>query len=181
MKKILKEEVLILRKKGFSYQEIRKKLGCTLSVISYHCKNAELDNPNINKKPTEEEIKSFNNLYNEGKTCKEIGEIYNFGRHTVSKYIVGKKVRKRKISDSKSVVNWRKKVKEKLVEYKGGKCTKCGYNKCVEVLQFHHTNPKEKDFTISGKSWAFEKLKKETDKCILLCANCHIEEHNNSY
>lgn len=40
-------------------------------------------------------------------------------------------------------------LKHKLVEYKGGKCEKCGYNKCEGALHFHHINPDEKDFTIS--------------------------------
>lgn len=73
----------------------------------------------------------------------------------------------------------RKNLKKDLVEYKGGKCEKCGYDKCVAAMDFHHLNPKEKDFAISKnghtKSWA--KLKKEADKCILVCANCHRELH----
>ena len=77
----------------------------------------------------------------------------------------------------KNVIDWRKRTKVKLVEYKGGKCCKCGYNKSIKALEFHHINPNEKDFTISGKSWSFEKLKREVDKCVLLCANCHIETH----
>ena len=64
-----------------------------------------------------------------------------------------------------------------LVNYKGGKCERCGYDKCVQALQFHHLNPDEKDFAISGKSYSFERLKKEVDKCIMVCANCHIEIH----
>lgn len=45
-------------------------------------------------------------------------------------------------------------------------------------MSFHHKTQSEKDFGISGKhchSW--ERIKKELDKCILLCANCHMEEH----
>jgi hypothetical protein len=76
-----------------------------------------------------------------------------------------------------AVINWRKRTKIKLVEYKGGKCERCGYDKYPEVLEFHHKDPNEKDFSISGKSWSFERLKKEVDKCILLCANCHRETH----
>ena len=52
-------------------------------------------------------------------------------------------------------------------------------------MEFHHIIPDEKDFTISSKSYAFERLKKEVDKCILVCSNCHIEIHeeikNNGY
>lgn len=45
-------------------------------------------------------------------------------------------------------------------------------------MHFHHQSPEHKDFGIgngSTKSW--EKIKIELDKCILLCANCHAEEH----
>jgi hypothetical protein len=30
-----------------------------------------------------------------------------------------------------------------FVEYKGGKCQKCGYDKCERALTFHHRNPDE--------------------------------------
>jgi hypothetical protein len=63
------------------------------------------------------------------------------------------------------------------VEYKDGSCEVCGYEKSIGALAFHHRDPKEKDFTISAKSYAYERLKKEVDKCILVCSNCHIEIH----
>ena len=71
-------------------------------------------------------------------------------------------------------------LKQKLVEYKGGKCERCGYNKCIGALEFHHLNPDEKDFTISSSHLGVKPIEtfyKEVDKCILLCANCHAEEH----
>ena len=68
--------------------------------------------------------------------------------------------------------------KLRAVEYKGGKCNKCGYNKCVGSLHFHHRNPKEKDINWKQiKNWSFEKIKLELDKCDLVCANCHGEIH----
>lgn len=73
-------------------------------------------------------------------------------------------------------------MKLKAVNYLGGKCAICGYDSCVEALEFHHINPEEKEFAISGKfniSW--EKLKHELDKCQLLCANCHRELHSNDH
>jgi ribosomal protein L30E len=86
-------------------------------------------------------------------------------------------INKRKKKLVKYVVDFRKRTKIKLVEYKGGKCEKCEYKKCIEALEFHHLNPNEKDFTISGKSWSFDRLKEEVDKCILVCSNCHKEIH----
>lgn len=79
---------------------------------------------------------------------------------------------------SENVISKRRRLKEKLVEYKGGKCEICGYNKCIDALEFHHKDPNEKDFSISGKSVSLERLKKEVDKCILVCANCHREIHS---
>lgn len=85
------------------------------------------------------------------------------------------------LSSAESVKLHARLLKHKLIEYKGGKCEKCGYNKCDGALQFHHLNPNEKEFTISntnlGNLKTFEDFYKEVDKCILLCANCHAEEH----
>lgn len=77
-----------------------------------------------------------------------------------------------------AVLDVRRRNKIKLVEYKGGKCEICGYNKCIDALEFHHLNPEEKDFGLScGDTRSLEKLKSEADKCILVCANCHRELH----
>lgn len=69
-------------------------------------------------------------------------------------------------------------LKDKCIEYKGGKCQTCGYDKCKKSMHFHHVDPSLKDFTISGahaRSW--NKIKAELDKCILVCSNCHGEIH----
>ena len=75
----------------------------------------------------------------------------------------------------------REKIKEILVEYKGGKCEICGYDKCISALEFHHLDPLKKDFGVGSKGYtrSLEQNKKEVDKCILVCANCHREIHSN--
>ncbi len=78
---------------------------------------------------------------------------------------------------SESVISWRQRTKLKAIEYKGGGCIKCDYNKCVYALQFHHFNPAEKDFSISGVTKSWDIIKRELDKCVLLCSNCHFEQH----
>lgn len=70
------------------------------------------------------------------------------------------------------------KYKSRAVEYKGGKCRLCGYDKCFASLDFHHDNPLEKDPRWKTmRSWTFERIKAELDKCTLLCKNCHGEVH----
>ena len=43
----------------------------------------------------------------------------------------------------------RRAIKKMLLDYKGGKCSKCGYDKCQRALEFHHTDPNIKDFGVS--------------------------------
>lgn len=72
-----------------------------------------------------------------------------------------------------------KAIRKRLIIDRGGKCERCGYNKCLAALEFHHLNPADKEFSISNNGLpSFEKAQKEANKCILLCANCHREEHN---
>lgn len=80
---------------------------------------------------------------------------------------------------AEAVQKRRRKLKEELVAYKGGKCEICGYDACIAALEFHHINPNEKEFGIgtSGVTKSLESLKKEADKCLLLCCNCHRELH----
>ena len=71
----------------------------------------------------------------------------------------------------------KQKVKEKAVKYKGGKCQNCNYNKCISALEFHHLDSKTKEFNIATVRNLNEKVYKELDKCVLICSNCHREEH----
>jgi predicted HNH restriction endonuclease len=91
---------------------------------------------------------------------------------------------KRKYADRakyliRAVAKRRKKIREMAIEYKGGKCELCGYDRCFQALDFHHIGSTGKDFGISDKGYtrSWEKVKKEIDKCILVCANCHRELH----
>ena len=73
--------------------------------------------------------------------------------------------------------DWRLSRKRRAVNALGGKCKRCGYNKCIRALSFHHVNG-DKEFKFS-QSWYrnWEAILKELEKCYLLCANCHHEEH----
>lgn len=73
----------------------------------------------------------------------------------------------------------RKNIKCLAVEHKGGKCEKCGYDKCIDALEFHHKDATKKDFGIAadGYTRSIKIVLEEADKCALLCSNCHREEH----
>lgn len=68
-------------------------------------------------------------------------------------------------------------AREKAIEYKGGKCNHCGYDKFRGALEFHHTDPTQKD-PKGLRKMNLKKLFAEVDKCVLLCSNCHREEHS---
>jgi 5-methylcytosine-specific restriction endonuclease McrA len=56
----------------------------------------------------------------------------------------------------------------------------CNYNKCHAALEFHHKNPKEKEFNISkysGNNNITYEMALELTRVILLCSNCHRETH----
>ncbi len=78
-----------------------------------------------------------------------------------------------------AVKKHRKKIKDAIMEYLGGKCKACGYDKCIQALDFHHLDPSKKTLQMAsgGLSRAWDVIRKELDHCILLCANCHREIH----
>ena len=169
------EKILELRKSGKTYKEICDELNCAMSTVSYHCKLNKLGGSS--DRLSDEQKIELQKLYDNLGSVKKVSKITGNSTGTILKYIETKK-RLKKITDSESVILWRKRTKLKLIDYKGGKCEICGYDKCTRALQFHHLNPEEKDFQISGKSLSFEKLKNEVDKCILVCSNCHCEIHD---
>lgn len=95
---------------------------------------------------------------------------------------IGKGKNKRKRCNKclvESVTRCRQNLKKRLVEHFGGECTKCGYSKSINALEFHHEDPKQKSFGISTNKTtrSYAKLLAEAEKCNLICANCHRELH----
>lgn len=91
---------------------------------------------------------------------------------------------KRKYADRReylirAVSKIRKRLKVMAIAYKGGKCILCGYCACEQSLVFHHVDKEMKNFNLSfrGFTRSWESIKKELDKCEILCANCHGEIH----
>ena len=61
------------------------------------------------------------------------------------------------------------------------RCEDCG-ERHPATLQFHHQNSEDKVFNISraaNTGISLDRIKKEINKCIVLCANCHLIRHYN--
>jgi hypothetical protein len=77
------------------------------------------------------------------------------------------------------IERWIQRKKDAII-YLGSKCNHCNNEYHYAAMQFHHTNPSQKDF-----DWGKLRLRsqssinEELDKCILLCANCHSILHSN--
>jgi len=84
-----------------------------------------------------------------------------------------------KTTSGHAVVRSRRNVKLRCVVALGGACRGCGLGSPVDALEFHHLDPKTKEFAISvdGIPRGWKKIEAELAKCVLLCANCHRETH----
>jgi hypothetical protein len=178
----LKKKILELRKLKYTYNQIKDELNCSKGTISYHCRREGLSDYNNLSKIDDDKIDKIVSLYKEIGNMKKVSKLMNLSKFTVSKYVQEYKEipltkEQVKLNNTKNVLSWRQRTKQKLVDYKGGCCKKCGYNKCIRALEFHHLDSLQKDFNISGKMCSFDKIKSEVDKCILVCSNCHKEIH----
>lgn len=158
-----KETLIKYINQGLSTWEIAEKVNTNQTQIrnwlkKYDLKTSRSINKSLGQKqcPKCKQVKNLDAFYQSFKSssyCKECISNYN----TINRQI----------------------VKQQSIDYLGGKCSKCGYNKCIAALEFHHINPNEKDIDYANYKWTFsDKLKSELDKCVLLCANCHREEHH---
>ena len=152
-----------LVEKNFSSYQIADKLECSQTNIRYWLKKFELT---TKKDITNSKVCPSCN------TDKELKEFYSKrGKKGGSSYC--------KPCTKDEGRERARKFKIKCVNYKGGKCEKCTYNKYLGALEFHHLDPNEKDFGLATvTSHAFnDNIKKELDKCMLVCSNCQKEIH----
>lgn len=150
---------MVLVKQGCSQRKIAKIQNCSQSTIKYWLKKYG--------------IKTISNTSLFCKTCGEENpdKFYRRKNNTISRKQCSKCWNRRTIERTR-------KNKLEAIEYKGGKCQVCGYKKCPAALAFHHRNPDEKDFNWKSlRNMAISKLKRELDKCDLVCHNCHSEIH----
>ena len=101
----------------------------------------------------------------------------------VCKVINGKSYRRKKCNDCwfEQYKGNRKKIRAQIDEYKSKqKCEICGFDDW-RALQFHHKKGEDKLFEIGNApqlGFSINKIKKEIDKCQVICANCHQILHH---
>lgn len=158
-----KEEMEQLLAAGLSLREVAHRLDRSLATVRHWMKRYELK-PNPRRKRGSE-----NGPREAISCCKRHGET-SFVREGRGYYRC-KRCRKERVSQR------RRQIKRKLVEEAGGKCLICGYDRCQQVLQFHHLDPTTKEFHLgqNGVTRSLARSRAEARKCILLCANCHGE------
>lgn len=101
--------------------------------------------------------------------CKQKAHYYKVKNQPNTYHAQTKRARRRKI---------------KLVILKGGACNRCRYDNNYAALEFHHIDESKKLFPLDSRRLAnttWSKLIKESEKCELLCANCHREHHNKEW
>ncbi len=76
---------------------------------------------------------------------------------------------------------WKDKKRQFVLNYKSSHpCVICGESRTA-CLDFHHVN-NDKDGNISRMvidGYSLDRIQKEIDKCIVVCANCHRIVHYN--
>ncbi len=78
----------------------------------------------------------------------------------------------------KNTQRWRYKIRQWLNEMMGGSCQGCGYDKYFGNLAFHHLYGKDESVSkMINRCASTASLIQETDKCVLVCHNCHGEIH----
>ena len=151
-KEILKKQI----NKGNSSRKIAESLGKSQTTVRYWLKKHNL---------------KTNILYNKPHLCEDCGEV------DPNNFYTGQKQKCKKCHNQRTAKDGRNK-RIKAIKLLGGCCQYCGYDKCSSALEFHHIDPTTKDVNFGNmRRWSFSKIKKELDNCILLCANCHREEH----
>ena len=167
-----KEELEIMINEGKSLNQISRETGKSLTTVRYWVKKYKLKSSHLQFRFLE---KKEIGLERKCPKCKNILPSTEFykrrGIKHSSTYC--------KICTSEQSLSRMQRLKKQMVDYKGGSCMICGYKKYMGALEFHHLNPKQKDFNLAHmKKYTFdEKVKNELDICVLVCSNCHREIH----
>lgn len=150
-----------------------KNCECILLCACCHSETHGGIHPHLIKNPPSKNIPDEVLLNEHSKKCEYCNKIY-----PNEYYHSGNKCKK---CHNEYARNNCREIKKQCVQYLSpidNSCMKCGYNRYIGALDFHHRDPTQKEFGIARNHSQFgEKHKRELDKCNLLCKNCHRLEH----
>jgi hypothetical protein len=113
-------------------------------------------------------------LHQQGKTAMDIVRELGCAYATV-RYHIDPQFRQ---NHNKRKDSYRRRDRTKLKMEFGGKCSLCGYNKCLDALHFHHPDDNKEKCVSHALYKGYDVGKAEALKCQLVCANCHAEIHS---
>ena len=166
--KVDPEKLRSLIEAGVTIREAAAELDVGYSTIRRWLKCLELETQSVQRRRAAKNARA-NGLHGVTRVCPKHGRTL-FVSRPEGGYRCGK-------CRMAAVGRWRRRVKARLVTRAGGSCEICGYSRHYGALQFHHRDPKTKEFSISrnGTTRSYAEVSREADKCALLCANCHAE------
>jgi predicted HNH restriction endonuclease len=112
--------------------------------------------------------------------CKHCGVEKALSEMTLNKQCRDGREKLCKACRTIEINNRRREKKLRSIEYLGGKCSGCQGVFVPSVYDFHHIDTSQKEAdpgSLMGCNW--ERIKRELDRCVLLCANCHRIVHAN--
>lgn len=173
-----------MRLQGKTYEEIFELVDISPDLLKKICRKLKLNKPN-NKKALPSNSDEIITFYEKVRSIRITAKEFCISREMVKACVGDKIVSNRNTNSletqmkikSQYTVSWRIRKREYFIKLKGGCCSVCGYKKSISALHFHHIDPLQKDFNVGGSNYSFERLTLEVEKCILVCANCHIEIH----
>jgi transposase len=158
-----KEELESLLQLGLSLREMAKEMDRSLATIRYWMRKYELKAPPHRHDVPDDGAREATLV------CR---------RHGMTQFVLeGRGYYRCKRCRLERVGRRRRTIKGTLVAEAGGKCVVCGYHRCQRALEFHHLDPRTKEFHLGhgGVTRSLARSRAEARKCILLCANCHAE------
>ena len=154
--------------RGLSLSEIGAEVGRSITTVRYWIRRYDLPSPrNIRRAEVDRAIAEGRRTLM--KECR---------KHGWTTFVLENSGRTRcRLCRMAAVSEWRRRTKAKLVAEAGGKCVLCGYDRHQAALHFHHLDPAKKEFHLAdtGVTRSIESLRREVEKCVLLCGNCHAE------
>lgn len=163
-----RDSLAVLVDRGLSVPAIASELGCPASRVRYWLGRYSLETRQTRNRA------AARAAFREGQRIVEL----SCRRHGETAHVLeGRGSYRCTRCRAEQVAEHRRRVKRVLIGEAGGSCRLCGYGRCEAALEFHHLDPRQKEFHLSvrGITRSISALRVEAAKCVLLCATCHAE------